>query len=198
MTATNRGTDVAVTESLPAPVESETSPAVSAVTTSDALRLLRQAVVELDRLCDLYEGDATATGTAAIYVDALLRDLRALHARLRTVTATAMEGRHLMIPGVGQLERVRDGRDVWDDRRTLAAVIAYLIDSGEVTHPTDLPDGLLRFASIGYWRKGALTEAGIDFRDARDTDGSPIEGSGLCQTVKGDPSVRVVVSHVNR
>jgi hypothetical protein len=168
--------------------------AIETITGSQALALLRQAANAIGLLAEQYRGDPYATGTAAVYVDTLMRDLRAVLKDLKKWTNEAMPAKSLTIPGVGTIERAgENAKDTWDDERVMAAVMDWARAQGIINGPADVPPVLLEFAAIGYWRKTALKKAGIGYYDDRDPEtGEQIEGTGMLQTTKGDPSIRVV------
>lgn len=169
---------------------------VKAVDGSHALTILRTALVHLHRLAEQHRGNPYATGAATVYLTQLAADLRSVLGDLKVWTNEAMPAKRLEIPGIGIIEKAGEGNnDHWDDRRTLQAIMAWALETGAMDGPQDVPDLILRFANIGYFKKTELKEAGIVYGPAKDKDGAPVEGSELVTTTKGVKSIKVV-THV--
>lgn len=166
---------------------------VEAVDGSHALSVLRMALVHLHRLAEQHRGNPYATGSAAVYLTTLAADLRSVLGDLKAWTNEAMPAKRLEIPGIGIIERAGEGNnDHWDDRRTLQAIMAWALKTGAMDGPQDVPDLILRFANIGYFKKTELKEAGIMYGPATDEEGQQVEGSALVTTTKGVKSIKVV------
>lgn len=149
------------------PVPAASLEAVAAIEQSDALTLLRAAANHLALLAEQYRGDPYATGSAVVYVEALMSDLRAILSDLKAMTAEVLPFRErLVIPGVGVIERSSEGgKDRWDDAATMQRIIEHERAAGRINNPQDVPAALLKYAAVNYWRKTPMRAESIPLDD---------------------------------
>lgn len=72
----------------------------------------------------------------------------------------------------GAIERTKAGtRTTWEVEEAAKAVIGRLIERGEINHPLDVANALLRAAGVSYFRVGELEKLDIDPDEYRRREG---------------------------
>lgn len=161
----------------------------------DFVDTMRRFFAEMDGEIERRKDDVVATATGLAKIDALLADIRYVRDRLRDETARNLNEqfvRRLVIEGVINVEGTSTTETEWDNKKAMMRTIHGALDAqaefddprwieaetGVMLDVEALADAILANAAISYWRKTALTAAGIDPSDVSETetgdDGKPV------------------------
>ncbi len=155
----------------------------------ECVALLEETAVDLNRVVTLNAGHDF--DEVAELLDRLNVAIDAIAVSRDSVAKQVWElrgdryGGNVTHPTLGVLDMRYGARKVsWDHETTIQRLIeAHMEETGgEVpSDPAEVIRWVTAAASIGYWRKGALAELGID-----------ADGEDLVHSERGDPKVKVV------